>query len=279
MAVNYATKFESKIAKAFTLKSLSEAGVNKQFSWLGNSAIEVFGITTQALADYDVDATSNRYGTPSELQNVVQTMLLTKDRAFSISIDKMTLQDTNGATKAGEVLKMEIDEQITPEIDAYRFDTMHDAAIANSAYAVEVTSASNAYTQFLAGQETLGDAKVPISGRVAFVSYSFYSFIKQDTSFMLASEIAMKERINGMVGMVDGVKLVPVPSSILPTNVAFILAHPSATVAAEKLEEYNIRNNVQGFSGIVIEGRVRYDAFAIDQKVDGLYVHGIGVIS
>ena len=156
---------------------------------------------------------------------------------------------------------------------------MFDAAIANSATAVAAISALNAYSSLLAGQETLGNAKVPVKGRVAFISYSYLSFIKLDSTFMLASEVAMKDRINGMVGMVDGVKLVPVPSSYLPTNVAFILTHPVATVAAEKLTEYNIRTNVQGFSGVVIEGRVRYDAFAIDQKVNAIYVHGIGVIS
>lgn len=114
MAVNYATKHASKIAKAFTLGSLTEAAVNKDFDWVGSDAIKVFGITTQALADYNKSATSNRYGTPSELQNVVQTMTLSQDKAFSISIDRYTLESTNGAVKAGEVLKMEIDEQITP---------------------------------------------------------------------------------------------------------------------------------------------------------------------
>jgi hypothetical protein len=272
MSVNYATKYASQIAKAFTLGSLTEAGVNKEFDWVGNEAIKVFGITTQALADYNKTATSNRYGTPSELQNVVQTMLLAKDRSFSISIDKYTLESTNGAVKAGEVLKMEIDEQVTPEIDTYRLDKMYDAAIANSAYDATAIASNNAYTKFLSAQETLGNAKVPVKGRVAFISYAFLGFIKQDSTFMLASEVAMNERINGMVGMVDDVKLVPVPSSYLPTNVAFILTHPSATVAAEKLNEYNIRTNVQGFSGVVIEGRVIYDAFVIDQKVDAIYV-------
>ena len=114
MAVNYATKYESQIAKAFTLGSLTEAAVNKDFNWVGTEAIKIFGITTQALTNYNKSATSNRYGTPSELQNVVQTMTLAKDRAFSISIDKYTLESTNGAIKAGEVLKMEIDEQVTP---------------------------------------------------------------------------------------------------------------------------------------------------------------------
>jgi len=42
--------------------------------------------------------------------------------------------------------------------------------------------------------------------------------------------------------MVDGVKLIPVPSSYLPTNVAFLITHPVATVAAEKLTEYKINN-------------------------------------
>lgn len=279
MPVSYATKYESKIAKAFTLGSLTEAGVNKNFSWLGNEAIKVFGVTTQALADYNKTATSNRYGTPAELQNVVQTMLLTKDRSFSISIDRATLDDTNGAIKAGEVLRMEIDEQVTPEIDAYRLDVMQDAAIGNGAVEVAAVTNINAYEVFLDGQEVLGNAKVPVNGRVAFISYDFYSKIKRDSSFMLASEVAMKDRINGMVGMVDGVKLVPVPSSYLPANVAFILTHPSATVAAEKLTEYNIRTNVQGFSGVVIEGRVRYDAFVIDQKVDAIYVHATAEIS
>ena len=279
MAVNYATKYESKIAKAFTLASLTEAAVNKDFKWSGVSAITVFGVTTQALADYNKLLTSNRYGTPSELQNVVQTMTLAKDRSFSISIDRYTLESTNGAVKAGEVLKMQIDEQITPEIDTYRLDKMQDAAIGNGHVEVAAVTSGNAYSIFLAGQEVLGDAKVPNKGRVAFISYDYLGKIKQDSTFMLASEVAMNERINGMVGMVDGVKLVPVPSSYLPANVAFILTHPVATVAAEKLSEYNIRTNVQGFSGVVIEGRVIYDAFVIDQKVDAIYVHATAEIS
>ena len=279
MSVNYASKYESKIAKAFTLASLTDAAVNKEFNWSGVNAITVFGITTQALNDYNKSGASNRYGAWSELQNVVQTMTLTKDRSFAVPIDKYTLESTNGAIKAGEFLKMQINEQIVPEIDAYRLDKMQDAAIGNGAVEVAAITANNAYKVLLAGQETLGNAKVPTTGRIAFCSYSYYSFIKQDSSFMLASEVAMNERINGMVGMVDGVKLVPVPSSYLPSNVAFILTHPSATVAANKLDEYFVRTNVPGLSGVLIEGRVIYDAFVINQKVDAIYVHATAEIS
>jgi len=279
MSVNYATKYASKIQEAFTLTSLTDAAVNKDYDWSGVSTINVFGITTQALADYNKSATSNRYGTPSELQNTVQTMVLAKDRSFSIYIDRYTLESTAGAIMPGKVLKMQIAEQIVPEIDAYRLNKMQDAAIGNGAVEVAATTSLNAYSLFLGGQEVLGDAKVPQKGRIAFISYDFYSKIKLDSTFMLASEVAMNERVNGMVGMVDGVKLIPVPSSYLPANVAFILTHPVATVAAEKLTEYIPRDNVQGFSGVVLEGRVIYDAFVLDTKADAIFVHGVGVIS
>lgn len=279
MSVNYASKHADKIAKAFTLASLTDAAVNHDFNWSGVNTITVFGITTQSLNDYNKTKTSNRYGDWSELQNVVQTMLLAKDRSFSVPIDKYTLESTNGAIKAGEFLKMQIAEQIVPEIDAYRLDKMQDAAIGNGAVEVAAVTSNNAYSVFLAGQEVLGNAKVPFEGRVAFISYDYLGKIKQDSTFMLASEVAMNERIKGLVGMVDGVKLVAVPSSYLPANVAFIITHPSATVAANKLDEYFVRTNVPGLSGVLVEGRVIYDAFVIDQKVDAIYVHATAEIS
>ena len=165
------------------------------------------------------------------------------------------------------------------EIDTYRLNKIQDAAIANGHVEVAAVTTSNAYKILLDGQEVLGNAKVPVKGRIAFISYDYLGKIKQDSTFMLASEVAMNERINGMVGMVDGVKLVPVPSSYLPANVAFILTHPVATVAAEKLTEYNVYTKVPGLSGTLIEGRVIYDAFVIDQKVDAIYVHATAEIS
>jgi len=275
---NYASKYEGAIQKKFTLGSLTEAAVNKNYTWSGVNTINVFSLTTQALGNYTKTGT-NRYGTPTELANEVQTMLLTKDRSFSTTIDQATLDDTNGATKVGEYLKLEIDEQIIPEIDAYRLNVMQDAAIGNGQVEVAAVTTSNAYKIFLDGQEVLGDAKVPVKGRVAFISFDFLGKIKQDSTFMLASEVAMNERINGMVGMVDGVKLVPVPSSYLPANVAFILTHPVATVAAEKLTEYKINTKAPGISGALIEGRVRYDAFVLNTKVDAIYVHATAEIS
>lgn len=165
------------------------------------------------------------------------------------------------------------------EIDTYVFAKMGAAAVANSKTATAAITASNAYEKFLDGQVSLGNDLVPNEGRLAAISYSFYKFIKLDSSFMLASEIAMNKKVNGQVGEVDGVKLVLAPSTYLPTNCAFILAHPRATVQANKLQSFVTHHNPVGYNGDVIEGRVRYDAFVLNSKKNAIYMHLTAAVS
>lgn len=271
--VDYAEKYSSKVQERFKLKSVTAAGVNKDYDWLGVSAINVYEIPTVAMGNYTLTG-DNRYGSPVELDVEAQTLLLSKDRAFPITIDGRTLDDTQKAVTAGQVLRRQIDEVIIPEIDIYRIGVI--ATAAQSAGGINGTLAastnSTAYINFLAGAEYLGNNKVPVNKRVAWVSYGFYSLIKQDGSFMKASEMSKKELVNGVVGMVDGIKIIPVPSSYLPANTEFVMAHPSVTVAAEKLTSYKIHTNPVGLHGVRIEGRVRYDAFVLQAKNKGIYV-------
>lgn len=272
MAITYAAKYDPKVVERFKLKSLTEAAINRDYEWSGVSTINAYSYPTTALSDYTLTGAA-RYGTASEQQNTVQTMTVAKDRSATITVDKKTLDDTSMTAVAGKILSRQIDEVLIPEIDLYRLSALGTAATANSGSATAAVTASNAYVKFLAGQEWLGNKKVPSTGRIAFCSYAYYNFLKQDTSFMLASECMANERINGMVGMVDGVKIVPCPSSILPTNVAFIITHPSVTVGVTKLEDYNIYDKVPGISGVQIDMRCRYDAFVLTAKKDGIWQH------
>jgi len=274
MAVNYAAKYDGKIVERFKLKSLTEAAVNRDYEWSGVNTVNVYTVPTTALVDYTLTG-SARYGASTEQSTTIQTMVVAKDRAYSITIDKKTMQDTPLATLAGKTLAIQTDEVIIPEVDVYRLAAMSAAAITNLATATVAITASNAYSQFLKATEWFGNKKIPLNGRIAFVSYAFYSFLKLDPAFMLASDVAENMKINGMVGMVDGVKIVAVPSTYLPANVAFIMCHPSATVAVKKLEDYKTHDNPPGINGALLEGRIRYDAFVLDTKKDALYSHKI----
>lgn len=274
MAINLASKYEKKIDERFKLKSFTEVAVNKDYDWVGVNAINVYSIPTVAMGDYTATGTS-RYGVAAELDNTIQTMTLTKDRAFTFTIDRKNYQDTQMVMEAGKALARQIDEVIVPEIDTYRLSVMAAAAIAAGGTATAATTKDNAYTQFLAGTEYLDENKVPTGGRVAFVNPAFYNFIKLDPTFTKATEIAQKSLINGQVGEIDGVKIVKVPSTYFPTNVNFIITHQVATVAANKLEDYKTHDNPPGINGWLVEGRKRYDAFVLKNKEKALYAHKI----
>lgn len=273
MAINYASKYSSKVAERFKLKSLTEAGINRDYDWTGVSTISVYSIPTVALGDYTASGTS-RYGTPTELQNTKQDMTVAKDRSFSITIDRKSLDDTQGVMAAGKALAREVDEVIVPEIDAYRIAAMATAAVTAGGTATPAAlTKDTAYAALLTANEYFGNNKVPTNGKICWCTYAFYSLIKQDPAFMIASELSKEEIINGIVGKVDGVKIVPVPSSYLPASTDFVIGHPSATVGADKLEDYKTHDNPPGINGILIEGRIRYDAFVLDAKNKAVYTH------
>lgn len=272
MAVNLASKYSQKVDERFKLKSLTESAVNREYDWNGVNSINVYSIPTVAMNDYTKSGLS-RYGTAAELDNTVQTMTLTRDRSFTFTIDRANHQDTQMVMQAGKALARQIDEVIVPEIDVYRLAAMSAAAVANGHTATQAITASNAYTSLLTAGEALDEDKVPTTGRIAFVKPSFYNFLKQDNTFIKASEIAQKMLINGQVGEVDGVKIVKVPSTYLPANHEFILTHPVATVGAQKLEDYKTHDNPPGINGWLVEGRKRYDAFVLENKKNAIFVH------
>ncbi|MEK5175085.1 N4-gp56 family major capsid protein [Heyndrickxia sp. FSL W8-0496] len=272
MAVNLASKYEKKVDERFKLKSLTESAVNRDYDWTGVDTIKVYSIPTVGMNDY-VKTGKDRYGTASELDNTVQTMTLTRDRSFTFTIDKANNQDTQGTMQAGKALARQIDEVIVPEIDIYRIATITAAAVANGMTTSGTVDQNNAYEAVLTGSEKLDDKKVPQGGRLLFVTPGFLNLIKMSPDFIKSTEIAQKMLINGQVGELDGMKVIKVPTSYFPANTPFFIAHPVATVAAQKLEDYKTHDNPPGINGWLVEGRKRYDAFVLENKKDALYVH------
>jgi hypothetical protein len=122
--------------------------------------------------------------------------------------------------------------------------------------------------------ERLGNANVPDQGRVAFCSYGFTNLLKQDPAFMRYGDKSQEMLIKGVIGEVDGCKIVKVPSSRLPAGAACIITHPVAATAPKQLEEYKIHDNPPGISGWLCEGRFIYDAFVLNEKIDAIYFIG-----
>ena len=269
MSIDFAEKYSAKIDERFKLGMLTAGAVNNDYDFVGVKTVNVYSVPVVAMGNYTRSG-ANRYGNPSELEPTAQEMTLSKDRAFTFTIDRGNLEDAMLAQEAGRALQRQIDEVVIPEIDVYRLSVM--ATNAKNSATTEVTS-SNAYSVFLDGVSKLTDEKVPLAGRIAYVSPNFYKLIKLDDAFVKAGDLAQDMLIKGQVGMIDGVAIILVPTSYLPEDVQFIITHASAVVSPIKIAEYKVHDNAPGISGYLVEGRVYYDAFALNNKKGAIYKH------
>ena len=270
---NYAQKYSSVVDEKFRLGALTNGIDNYDYDWLGVEAVNVYTIPTVAMNNYNISATGSRYGTAAELQNDIQTLTLSRDRSFTFTIDRKQTDDTMGVMDAGAALARQIDEVIIPEIDTYKL-----AAVATGAPAANVitgaaaVSATDAYATFLAMTEKLDDGKVPQGGRVAYVTPSFYNFIKQDSGFIKTSDLSQEIVINGVVGEIDGVLIVKVPTSYMPAKTNAIITLMGSVPSPIKLTDYKVHDNPPGINGYLVEGRVRYDCFVLTNKAAAIAV-------
>ncbi len=249
MAVNLASKYSKKVDERFSLESLTEnIGLNKSYDWNGVKSITVYSIDTAPMNDYERQGLQ-RYGTPEELGDTTKDYILSKDRSFTFTIDRGNYTEQLMVKEAGKALARQIREVVVPEIDAYRIATWSAAAIANGKTKKATITKDNAYAEFLEAQEALDEAKVPIRGRICFATPKYINLIKQDPTFVQASDIAQKMLINGQVGEIDGVRIIKAPSTYFPANHNFILLHPRCSVSPKKLEDYKIHNNPPGING------------------------------
>lgn len=238
----------------------------------------IWKISTVALNNYnralseDEDQTFSRYGKINDLNAQIEEMLLSKDRSFIFNVDKLDTDETADQVEAGKALARELREVVIPEIDTYTYGKM-TAGAGTKATPAALTK-SNIYTAILAGSEALDNAEVPDTERVLVVNPATYTVLKQAVEFD-HTDIGADMKLKGVVGILDGMTVVKVPASRLPKNFGFMIAHPSATVAPVKLEDYGTHSDTVLSSGTIVTGRIVYDAFVLDNKKNGIYYHAI----
>ena len=265
MAVNYAEKYSPNVDERFKLGSLTAGIVNNDYDWIGVSTVKVYSIPTVAMNNYSLMGQS-RYGTPTELGNEEQEMTITRDRSFTFTIDRKSYDDTMMTMEAGRALRRQIDEVVIPEVDTYRIEKLVSGADTSHVLKTTAVTADNAYEMFLSVQEILDDAKVPQGGRVCLCTPGYYKLLKLDDNFIKKGDMAQEIALTGLVGEVDGVPVVKAPTSYFPENTNFIVTNAIVMPAPVKLTEYKIHTDAPGISGWLVEGRIRYDAFVLDQK-------------
>ncbi len=272
MAINLATKFLPYVDEKFTTGSKKSLLTNQDFNWTGAKTVKVYKISTSEMNDYDRPGTGgnwSRYGQVNGLDAVTEEFTLKKDRSFTFAIDKLDSDETVRNLQAASALERQIREKVIPEVDAYTYGVMCEKA--GTKPAAKTLTDTEIYTDILAGSQALDDAEVPETGRIIVVTPDVYVLMKKCRDITMETDVGNELRIRGVIAMIDGAMVIKVPKNRLPEKFGFMLAHPCATVAPTKLEDYKIHEDPPGISGSLVEGRIAYDAFVLENKAKAIY--------
>ncbi len=268
--VNFAGAFTPKVAESFHKESVTDSARGTGFSFSGVRSVKVMSVDTVPLNDYQRSGT-NRYGTPPELGDTVQELVMGDDKAFTFTIDKGNQADQlnlKGATKA---MRRQIEQVVVPYVDKYRLG--HWALQAGHVHAAERAPDKDSIVAdiFEAGCQMDNDL-VPAAGRTLFIPNSYYKMLLLSPDFLGVDKLGEKHLTKGEMGEIDGMSVKRVPDSYFPSGVYYLIKHKDATVDPMKLNEANIHQDPPGISGNLLEGRFYHDAFVLGAKAKGVYV-------
>lgn len=276
MAINLAEKYASKVQERFTLGSKTDAYAGHDYEFTGVKTIKIYSIDTVPLTDYTRSGTA-RFGTLVELGDTTQELTLTQDKSFTFSIDAGNASEQFNIKHANRALKRQIDEVVTPTIDAYRLAkwvagngltagntilTSNDGVLDKDTIVEAIFTAS----------AMMSDNMVPAANRVLFIPELVYTQFKLASVVMGGADSLTAENVRkGYQGTINGMSVVTMPATLFPAGYNFIIKYRGATVDPVKLRNYRVQKNPMGVDGDVVEGRVIYDSFVLDSKCKGIF--------
>lgn len=274
MSINLTEKFLPYVDEKFSTESKKSLLTNNDFDWTGAHTVKVYKISTGSMNDYDRQgtgsgATGSRYGKVESLDATTEEFTLKKDRSFTFVIDKLDTDETAQQLQGASALARQQRLVVIPEVDKYTYDVMCTGA--GSKPKAKALTDTNIYDEIIGASNTLDNNEVPETGRVLVVTPDTYLLMKKCKDIVMETETGEDMKIRGVIGNLDGMQVIKVPANRLPSNFGFMIAHPCATVAPTKLEDYKIHEDAPGVSGALVEGRIVYDAFVLENKKNAIY--------
>lgn len=273
MAIELATQYLPAVDEMFSTESKKSLLTNIDYSWAGASTIKVYSVSTASMNDYGrsgpAEGNWSRYGEVEGLDATAQPMTLRKDRSFTFAIDTLDEDETKQQVQAATALARQLREVVVPEVDGWVYAQM--CAGAGQKPTAKALTAANLYKEIITGTNALDNAEVPDTGRVLMVTPDTYLLMKQSPDIVMETDIGNDMRLRGVLANLDGMVVIRVPATRLPAKFGFMIAHPVATVAPTKLESYKVHQDPPGISGSLVEGRINYDAFILNNKKNAIY--------
>ena len=254
----------------------------------GTAIVKVMKLSTVGLGTYN-----RTTGYPAgDVTAVWEALTLLQDRARSFSVDRASNEEQFGMLVGGLVNAL-MNEQVAPELDAYRF-AKYAGWVGIQAATPATLAKASVLDALDAGKKALNAKKVPSADRLLFVSDETMSYLEGSVTRVLSTENGVDRRVTSF----DGMPVIMVPQDRFYTKIDlnagadpatggyiknaaagkeinFMMLHPSAVLQAKKLDitKYFSPDVNQITDGHLWQYRLYHDAFVYDNKKEGVYLH------
>lgn len=268
--INLVTKYANKLPRLFGIQSLTAGRTSEEFDWNGTSAIVAIDMVPQDLGNYTRSGT-NRFGTPTDVQDWKQTMTISKDRSVSLVVDKGDRSQQMMLKNAGKVIRMQTVKKVVPEIDQNAFTKWAQNAgkVVDAGATIDKT---NIAEKLLDLETALDDEGVPKGDRYCYIKSTYKKALRLSDEFDSCDTLKERLVMYGKVGEFSTFHIIAVPSGWMPTNVACIVTYKESVFAPKQIAEANLHQDPPGISGHQIDMRYIYDAFVYGALAAGVVI-------
>ena len=288
-ALNYAKEYSQALAQAFPYSlyfgALYNTPNNGRYKWTGAKTIEIPTISTTGRVDADRDTIGNA---ARNYNNAWETKVLENQRKWSTLIHPADIDQTNYVASIANITQVYNEEQKFPEMDAYTVSKIYaDWTGQSKTASTTALTEDNVLAEFDALMEKMDEARVPVTGRILYVTPAINTLIKNAKQITRTINLeSTGSTISRKVSRIDEVEIIAVPSSLMKTTFDFttgwtagggakqihmFLVHPAAVITPisyqfAQLDEPSAKT----------EGKYYYyeesfeDVFILNKKADAI---------
>lgn len=288
-ALNYAKEYSQALAQAFPYSlyfgALYNTPNNGRYRWTGAKIIEIPTISTTGRVDADRDTIGNA---ARNYNNAWETKVLENQRKWSTLIHPADIDQTNHVASIANITQVYNEEQKFPEMDAYTVSKLYaDWTGQSKTASTTVLTEENVLAEFDTLMEKMDEARVPVTGRILYVTPAINTLIKNAKQITRTINVeSAGSTINRKVSRIDEVEIVPVPSTLMKTvydfttgwkaggsakQIHMLLVHPIAVITPVSYQFSQLDE-----PSATTEGKYYYyeesfeDVFILNKKADAI---------
>lgn len=219
-ALNYAKEYQANLEQAFpyvlNFGRLYQSPSNSRFYFIGAKTIAVPTILTTGRTDANRDTIGQK---KRNYDNDYTEFTLKNFRSWETLVHPRDIAETKGAAAIGNITQAYNEEQKFPEMDAYCVSKIFNDWTELSMTAKEVTlTTENVLTTFDSLMERMDNKRVPMNGRVLYVTPSVKTLLKNSDKIQRTIDAgSANSALNRAVSRLDEVELVSVPEELMRT--------------------------------------------------------------